>query len=67
MSNNLCSVGVLDALRKKIVSLAESRSVDLVDGGCKSWEEYQRLTGVLQGLKMAESELLALDKIYDED
>ena len=67
MTSNLCNVGVLGALRKRILALIEGRSEDLAEGGCKTWEEYQRLTGILQGLKMAERELLELDNIYDED
>ena len=33
---------------------------DLAGGVCRSFEEYQKLVGVIQGLALAESYLLAL-------
>jgi len=35
---------------------------DLAGGACRSFEEYQKLCGVIQGLATAESYLLALLK-----
>jgi hypothetical protein len=35
---------------------------DLAGGACKSFDEYQKLCGVIQGLALAESYLLALLK-----
>jgi hypothetical protein len=35
---------------------------DMAGGACKSFEEYQKLCGVIQGLAIAESYILALLK-----
>jgi hypothetical protein len=35
---------------------------DLAGGACRSFEEYQKLCGIIQGLATAESYLLALLK-----
>jgi len=35
---------------------------DMAGGACRSFEEYQKLCGVIQGLATAESYLLALLK-----
>ena len=33
---------------------------DIASGGCRSFEEYQKLCGVIHGLALAEAHLLAL-------
>jgi hypothetical protein len=41
---------------------------DLAGGACRSFDEYQKLCGVIQGLALAESYLLALlKKVEDTD
>jgi hypothetical protein len=41
---------------------------DLSGGGCRSFDEYQKLCGVIQGLAIAESHLLALlEKVEQSD
>jgi hypothetical protein len=35
---------------------------DLAGGACRSYDEYQKLCGVIQGLAYAESHLMALLK-----
>jgi hypothetical protein len=41
---------------------------DLASGGCRSFEEYQKLCGVIHGLALAEAHLLALlEKVEKSD
>jgi hypothetical protein len=41
---------------------------DLAGGACASFDEYKKLCGVIQGLAIAESHLLALlKKVEDSD
>jgi hypothetical protein len=41
---------------------------DLAGGGCRSFEEYQKLCGVIHGLATAEAHLLALlEKVEQSD
>jgi hypothetical protein len=39
---------------------------DLAGGACSSFDEYKKLCGVIQGLAIAESHLLALLKKAEE-
>jgi hypothetical protein len=39
---------------------------DLAGGACQSFDEYKKLCGVIQGLAIAESHLLALLKKVEE-
>lgn len=41
---------------------------DLANGVCKSFDEYQKLCGVIRGLALAEEHLLALlEKVEESD
>jgi hypothetical protein len=51
-----------DVLRKKIREDMNNYADDLAGGACRSFDEYQKLCGVIQGLAYAESHLLALLK-----
>ena len=61
MIQNFASV-----LRQQIRTDMNNYADDLAGGACKSFEEYQKLCGVIQGLALAESYLLALLKKVDE-
>ena len=50
------------ALREKIRKDMDNYADDMAGGACRSFEEYQKLCGVIQGLATAESYLLALLK-----
>jgi hypothetical protein len=39
---------------------------DLANGVCQSFDQYQKLCGVIQGLAIAESHLLALQKKVEQ-
>jgi hypothetical protein len=49
-------------LREQIRIDMNNYADDMAGGACKSFEEYQKLCGVIQGLAIAESYLLALLK-----
>jgi len=49
-------------LREQIRADMNNYADDLAGGACRSFEEYQKLCGVIQGLATAESYLLALLK-----
>jgi hypothetical protein len=51
-----------DQIRKDMNNYAD----DLATGVCRSFEEYQKLCGVIQGLATAESYLLALLKKVEQ-
>jgi hypothetical protein len=53
-------------LRDKIRTDMNNYADDLAGGGCRSFEEYQKLCGVIQGLALAERYLLDLaQKVED--
>jgi len=55
-------------LREQIRKDMNNYADDLASGVCRSFEEYQKLCGVIQGLATAESYLLALlKKIENSD
>jgi hypothetical protein len=47
-------------LREKIREDMNNYADDLAGGGCRSFEEYQKLCGVIQGLAIAERYLIDL-------
>lgn len=51
-----------DVLRKKIREDMNNYADDLAGGACRSFEEYQKLCGIIQGLAYAESHLMTLLK-----
>jgi len=55
-----------NVLRQEIRTDMNNYTDDLACGTCKSFDEYQKLCGVIQGLALAESHLLALLKKVDQ-
>lgn len=51
-----------DQIRKDMNNYAD----DMAGGACRTFEEYQKLCGVIQGLATAESYLLALLKKVEQ-
>jgi hypothetical protein len=49
-------------LREQIRTDMNNYADDLAAGACRSFEEYQKLVGVIQGLALAERYLLDLAK-----
>lgn len=55
-------------LRAQIRKDMNNYADDMAGGVCRSFEEYQKLVGVIQGLALAESYLLALlEKLKESD
>jgi len=55
-----------ETLRKKIREDMNNYADDCAGGACRSYEEYQKLCGVIQGLALAEAHLLDLAKRVEE-
>lgn len=53
-------------LRDQIRTDMNNYTDDIATGICKSFEEYQKLCGVIQGLALAESYLVALAKKVEQ-
>ena len=56
----------VEVLRKKIRDDLNNYADDIAGGACQSFEQYQKLCGVIQGLAMAEAYLLDLAKKVEE-
>jgi len=56
----------VETLRAKIREDLNNYADDMAGGSCQSFEEYQKLCGVIQGLAIAESYLLDLAKKVEE-
>ena len=55
-------------LREKIRNDMNNYADDLAGGACRSFDEYQKLCGVIQGLAIAERHLLDLaEKVEQSD
>lgn len=55
-------------LRKKLRDDMNNYADDVAGGSCRTFEEYQKLCGVIQGLALAESHLLSLlEKVEESD
>jgi len=54
-------------LREKIRTDMNNYADDMAGGGCRTFEEYQKLCGVISGLAIAERYLLDLLKESEED
>ena len=51
-----------ETLRKRIREDLNNYADDMAGGACKSFEEYQKLCGMIQGLAQAEAYLIDLVK-----
>jgi hypothetical protein len=57
-----------DGLRKQIRKDMNNYCDDLANGVCKSFDEYQKLCGMIRGLALAEEHLIALlEKVEKAD
>lgn len=57
----------LDRLRRRIRDIMNDYADTLAGGGAQDFPEYKRLCGVIEGLALAERELLDIRKLSDED
>ena len=64
--SKLSENNIFDHLRK-VVRLQMNELSDHISGGaCKSFEEYSKCCGIIEGLAVAEREILDLKKKYEE-
>ena len=61
MSDHL-SDNVLEVLNKKIRTIMNETADHVSGGGCRTFEEYSKCCGIIEGLAIAERELLDLNK-----
>jgi hypothetical protein len=55
-----------DVLREKVRKDMNNYADDLANGVCKTFDEYQKLCGVIRGLALAEEHLMALLEKVDK-
>lgn len=55
-----------DVLREKVRKDMNNYADDLANGVCKTFDEYQKLCGVIRGLALAEEHLMALFEKVDK-
>lgn len=58
---------VLGFLRKKVREMMETHADHIATGSCADWADYKRLTGVIEGLALAEREILDLIQRLETD
>ena len=56
-----------EELRKQLRTLLNELTDSIALGSAQSYEQYQRMVGQIEGLAIAERELLSLAKKSDED
>jgi len=56
----LLDQSLFSAYRKILRNLMNERADDLAMGGAKSFDEYQKMVGIIEGLATAEREMLDL-------
>tara|TARA_B100001093_G_scaffold517423_1_gene598929 strand:+ start:865 stop:1065 length:201 start_codon:yes stop_codon:yes gene_type:complete len=56
----------LRILRDKLRNIMNDMSDHLSGGGCRNMEEYSKCVGIIEGLALAEREILDLDKSIEE-
>jgi len=54
-------------LREKLRTDMNNYADDMAGGACRSFEEYQKLCGIISGLALAERYILDLLKESEED
>lgn len=57
----------LDRLRRRVRDLMNDYADTVAGGGAQDFAEYKRLCGVIEGLALAERELLDIRKAVDSD
>ena len=60
------SENALTVLKVQLRELMNDRADNLLGGACRDFAEYRHMTGVIEGLAMAERELLDLQERIDK-
>ena len=58
---------ILTVLKAKFREIITDRTQHLAAGSAKDFVEYKHVAGVIEGLELAERELLKLNKRIEED
>jgi len=58
--------GIFDYLRSNIRDQMNELSDHLSDGGCKDYSDYRKCCGIIQGLGLAEREILDAKDKYEK-
>jgi len=64
--SEFASDNLFDGLRKGIRSQMNEMSDHISGGGCTDFSEYSKCCGVIQGLAIAERELLDIKERYEK-
>tara|TARA_R100001163_G_scaffold52025_1_gene39391 strand:+ start:510 stop:710 length:201 start_codon:yes stop_codon:yes gene_type:complete len=64
--SNASSENLFDSLRNSIRVQMNEMSDHIGGGGCSDFSEYSKCCGIIQGLAMAERELLDLKERYEK-
>ncbi len=67
MSKDINELSLFEYLKKRYRDSLNEHADHIATGNCKDFAEYKRLTGVIEGLALAERELLDLVKDKDEE
>ena len=63
---DLLVMDFMEAMRNKLRTDMNNYADDLAGGSCRSFEEYQKLCGIISGLALAERYLLDLLKKVED-
>jgi hypothetical protein len=58
MTNDIKELSLFEYLQKKYRDALNEHADHIATGNCKDFADYKRLTGVIEGLALAERELL---------
>lgn len=56
-----------DSIHKRIRDLMNNMSDHISTGGCTDFADYAKCCGIIQGLAMAERELLDMVEVLEQD
>jgi hypothetical protein len=58
MSNDITQLSLSEHMKLKLRGMMNEHADHIASGACKDYSEYQKMTGVIEGLALAERELL---------
>lgn len=58
MNNDITQLSLSEHLKIKLRGMMNEHADHIASGACKDFNEYQKMTGIIEGLALAERELL---------
>ena len=58
MNNDITQLSLSEHMKLKLRGMMNEHADHIASGACKDYSEYQKMTGVIEGLALAERELL---------